>query len=112
MYVLGVFDGDLKWLGLHEAVIATCFGININIPNFYAILEIYCPTLGTFFTPVSEMGMVLHEMWKVSNLPISSIPYEEYFPRAEELAQLEKDESVMYEMYKELMCYFYICLDL
>ena len=87
-------------------------GINISIPNFYTILDVYCLALGTFFTPVGELGMALHEMWKVSNLPIGSKPYEEYFPCAKELAQLEKDESVMYETYRELMCYFYICLSL
>ena len=62
MYVLDVFDADLKRLGLHEAVRATCLRINISIPNFYAILEMYCPASGTFFTPVGELGMALHEM--------------------------------------------------
>ena len=77
----------MRWLGLHEAVKATCFGININIPTFYAILEMYCPALGTIFTPVGELEMALHEMWEVSNL--GSKPYEEYFSCAEELAQME-----------------------
>ena len=56
--------------------------------------------------------MVLHEIWEVSNLSITSMPYEEYFPCAEELTQMEKDKSVMYETYKEVMCHLYICLDL
>jgi len=43
---------------------------------------------------------------------MGSEPYEEYFPYTEELAQLEKDEPAMYETYRELMCHFYICLDL
>ena len=34
MYVLDVFKTDLKQLGLHEAVKAMCFGINISIPSF------------------------------------------------------------------------------
>jgi len=43
MYVLDVFNADLKRLGLHEAVRAACFRINISVPNFfYAILEMYC----------------------------------------------------------------------
>ena len=54
--------------------------------------------------------MALHEMWKVSNLPMGSKPYEEYFLCAEELAQIEKDEPALYEMYRELMCHYYICL--
>jgi len=51
-------------------------------------------------------------MWEVSNLPMGSEPYEEYFPYTKELAQLEKDDPAMYETYRELMCHFYICLDL
>jgi len=43
---------------------------------------------------------------------MGSKPYEEYFLCAEELAQLEKDEPAIYETYRELMCQFYICLDL
>ena len=72
----------------------------------------YCPASGIFFTPVNKLGMVIHEIWKVSNLPISSMPYEEYFPCVEELTQMEKDKPVMYETYKEVICYLYICLDL
>ena len=112
MYALEVFDADLKRLGLHEAVSATCFGINISVPTFYAILEMYCLALGTFFTPVGELGMMLHEMWEVSNLLISFKPYEKYFTCAEELAQLKKDEPAFYETYRKLMCHYYICLDL
>jgi len=51
-------------------------------------------------------------MWEVSNLPIGSLPYEEYFPCAENLAQFEKKEPTLYETYRELMCHFYICFDL
>ena len=58
-----------------------------------------------FFTPINELNMALHEMWEVSNLYIGSKPYEEYFPCAEELAQLEKDEPALYETYRELMCH-------
>jgi len=65
LYVLEAFEDDLKWLGLHEAVRATCFEIGISKPTFYAILEMYCPVPGTFFTPVGELGMVLHVMWEV-----------------------------------------------
>ena len=62
MYVSDVFKVDLKQLGLHEAVRATCFGININIPNFYVVLEMYYSASGTFFTSVGKLGMALHEM--------------------------------------------------
>jgi len=66
----------------------------------------------TFFIPVGELGMALQRMWEVSNLRIGSLPYEEYFPCAEELEQLEKKEPALYETYRKLMCQFYISLDL
>ena len=43
---------------------------------------------------------------------MGSKPCEEYFPHVEELAQLEKDDWAMYEMYRELIYHYYICLDL
>ena len=73
------------------------------MPTFYAILELYCLVSGTFFTPVGELGMALHEMWEVSNLPVGSMPYEEYFPCTEELEQLEKYGPALHETYRELM---------
>jgi len=51
-------------------------------------------------------------MWEVSNLPMGSLLYEEYFPCAEKLVQLEKHEPVLYETYKELIYHYYIYLDL
>ena len=111
MYVLEAFEEELKRLGLYEAIRATCFGINISVPTFYAILELNCLASGTFFTPVGELGMVLHEMWEVSNIPMGFMPYEEYFSFAEELKQLEEDELALYETYWELMRHFFICLD-
>ena len=38
--------------------------------------------------------------------------YEEYFPCAMELEQLEKDRLALFETYRELICHFYICLDI
>ena len=60
--MLKVFVDDLMQLRLYEAIRATCFRISISIPTFYAILKMYCPALETFFTPISELGMALHEM--------------------------------------------------
>ena len=59
--------------------------MEISVPNFFAIFELYCPAMGTFFTLVGELGLELHEMWEISNLPMGSMPHEEYFPRAMEL---------------------------
>jgi len=42
---------------------------------------------------------LLHEMWEVSNLPMDYKLYEEYFPCAEQLAQMEKDEQALYDTY-------------
>ena len=109
LYVLAHFEGDLDRLGLYEAIRATCYGIQMSEANFYAIFELYCPATGTFFTPVGELGMALHEMWEVSALPLGSLPYEEYFPCEVELAHLEKQEPALFETYRELMCHLYIC---
>jgi len=79
MYVFDVIDADLKQLGLYKAVRATCFGMHINIPNFYTILEMYCPASGTFFTLDDEQEMALHEIWEVSDLSMGSKPYEKCF---------------------------------
>jgi len=62
MYVLEVFDTDLRQLQLYEAIRATCFKINISISNFYAILEMHYPTSGMFFHTNRRAGDGIHEM--------------------------------------------------
>ena len=111
LYVLAHFEEDLERLGLYEAVRATCYGIQMSVANFYTIFELYCPATGTFFTPVGELGMALHEMWEVSALPLGSLPYEEYFPCEAELALLEKQEPALLETYRELMSPVHLLLD-
>ena len=49
----------------------------MSVANFYAIFELHCLATGTFFTPVNELGMALHEMWEVSALPKGSLPHVE-----------------------------------
>ena len=49
---------------LHEAVRATCYGIEINVSNFFAIFELPYLARGTFFTPVGELGLALYELWR------------------------------------------------
>ena len=92
LYILTHFEEDLERLGLYEAVRATCYGIQMSVANFYAIFELYCPTTGTFFTFVGELGMALQEMWEISALPLGSLPYEECFLYEAELALLKKQE--------------------
>ena len=41
--------------------------------------------MGTFFTPVGEIGLALHELYEVSGLVIGDAPYEEYVPTTEEV---------------------------
>ena len=62
LYVLEHFEAELKKIGLHEAVRATCHRMKISVPNFFAIFELYCPATGTFFTAIGELGLALHEM--------------------------------------------------
>jgi len=42
---------------------------------------------------------------------MGSMPYEEYFPCTMELEQMEKDDPKMIDTYRELICHFYICMD-
>ena len=42
---------------------------------------------------------------------MGSLPYEEYFLCESELALLKKQEPALLETYRDLMCHFYICLD-
>jgi len=58
LYDLAHFEENLERLGLYETVRATCYGIQMSVANFYAIFELYCPAIGTFFTPVGELGMI------------------------------------------------------
>jgi len=97
---------------LYDAMQATRLGMDISIPNFDIVLERYNPHSGTFFTPVREMGLSLHDMWEVSKLPMANLLYEEYFPCDQELRQLAREEPDLYEIYRELMCHFYICMDI
>ena len=90
LYVLAYFGEDLERLGLREDIRATCYNIQMSVANFYAIFELYCSVIGTFFTPVGELGMALYEMWEVSALSMGSLSYEEYFPCESELGLLEK----------------------
>ena len=63
---------------------------------------------GTFFTPVGEMGLALHELYEVSGLVIGDAPYEEYVPTSEELHLLKKEDPQVYETYWEVLCHFHI----
>ena len=61
-FVLAELGGLLDQVGLYQAVRAVQYGIPQSSHNFYGILEHYNPLTGTFFTPVGEMGLALHEL--------------------------------------------------
>ena len=58
----------LERVGLYAAVKAVQWGIPQSSQNFFGILERYNSLTGTFFTPVGEMGLALHELHEVSGL--------------------------------------------
>jgi len=60
-------------------------------------LEHYNSLTGTFFTPVGEMGLALHELYEVSGLVMRDAPYEEYVPTSKELHLLRKEDPQVYE---------------
>jgi len=93
---------------LHQAIRAIQYGILQGSHHFYDILERYNPLIGTFFTPIGEIGFALHELYKVSVLVIGDAPYEEYVLTTEELHLLRKEDPQMYETYWEVLCHFHI----
>jgi len=80
LYILAHFEEDLERLGLCKAVRATCYGIQMSVPNFYAIFELNCPATGTFFTHVGELGMALYEMWESLLCQWDLFPVKNIFP--------------------------------
>jgi len=63
----------------------------------------------TFFTPIREMGLALHEMYEVSGMMIRDAPYEEYVPSIEELHLLKKNDPQVHATYWEVLCHIHIC---
>jgi len=76
------------------------------------MLECYNPKTCTFFIPVGEMGLALHEMYVVSRLVIGDIPYEEYVPSAKELYLMEDSAPLVYATYWKVLCHFHICVEI
>jgi len=86
-------------VGLYHSVRAVQYGLLQSSHHFYDILERYNSLTGTFFTPVGEMRLALHELYEVSGLVIEDAPYKEYVPTTEELHLLKKEDSQVYETY-------------
>ena len=68
------------------------------------MLECYNPEMCTFFTPVREKWLALHEMYKVSELVMGDIPYEEYVSSAEKLQLMVDSAPLVYATYWEVLC--------
>ena len=108
-FVLAELGDLLLQVGLYKAVRAIQCGLPQSTQHFYAVLERYNPETCTFFTPLGEMGLALHEMCEVSGLVMGDAPYEEYVPTSEELHLLRKEDPQVYETYWEVLCHFHIC---
>jgi len=108
-FVLTELKDLLKQTGLYQAVRAIQYDIPQSSYHFYGFLECYNPLTGTFFTPVRETGLALHELYEISGLVIGDAPYEEFVPTTEELHLLKKEDPQVYETYREVLCHFHIC---
>ena len=89
----------LRQMGLYGAIRAVQYGILQSSHHLYGILECYNLWTCTFFTPVGEIGLTLHDLYEVSGLIIGDAPYEEYIPTTKELHLLKKDDPQVYEIY-------------
>jgi len=96
-------------MGLYHSVRAVQYGLPQSFHNFYGTLEHYSSLTGTFFTPVGEMGLALHELYELSGLVIGDAPYEEYVLTSEEFHLLRKEDPQVYETDWEVLCHFHIC---
>lgn len=98
-FVLREFSCELETYRLYDAVRATCYSFKMNPMTFRGIVELYCPSTGTFFTTNGELGLALHEMGEVSRLLMDVHPYEEYVPYNEELKDLSKNHNAECDVY-------------
>ena len=84
-FVLAELGDLLLQAGLYEAVRAVQYGLPQSTQHFYAVLEHYNSETCTFFTPMGETRLALHEMYEVSGLVMGDAPNEEIRPNFEEL---------------------------
>ena len=89
-FILTEFEGLLKQTGLYQAIRVIQYGIPQSSHHFYDVFEHYNPLTGTFFTPVGEVGLDLHELYEVLGLVIGDAPYEEYVLTTKELHLTEE----------------------
>ncbi|ONK56546.1 uncharacterized protein A4U43_C10F9920 [Asparagus officinalis] len=88
-YVLSRWSEELHACGLYAAIRASMYGLPVSAKHFFALCELYNPDSNTFLTRHGELGLALHEMHKISGLPMGQMLYQEYFPSNHELSQLK-----------------------
>lgn len=67
--------------------------------HLFSLLEMYNFKTGSFFIPIGELGLTLHEIFKVLALSMGDVLYEEYIPTTEELNMLKAKNVHIYKIY-------------
>ncbi|ONK55343.1 uncharacterized protein A4U43_UnF4580 [Asparagus officinalis] len=109
-YVLSRWSEELHACGLYTAIRSTMYGLPVSAKHFFALCELYNPDSNTFLTKHRELGLALHEMHKISGLPMGQMLYQEYFPSNHELSQLKDRMPDRYETLWDLTCHYHIAL--
>ncbi|ONK60101.1 uncharacterized protein A4U43_C08F14250 [Asparagus officinalis] len=109
-YVLSRWGEELHACGLYAAIHATMYGLPVSARHFFALYELYNPDSNTFLTRQGELGLALHEMHRISGLPMGQMLYQEYFPSNHELSQLKDRMPDRYETLWDLTCHYHIAL--
>ncbi|ONK58181.1 uncharacterized protein A4U43_C09F9170 [Asparagus officinalis] len=109
-YVLSRWSEELHACGLYAAIRSTMYGLPVSAKHFFALCELYNPDSNTFLTRHGELGLALHEMHKISGLPMGQMLYQEYFPSNHELNQLKDRMPDRYKTLWDLTCHYHIAL--
>lgn len=72
-------------------------------------MECYNEDMRTFFLPIGEMCMAVHNMHKVTRLLEGDYPYKEFVMNLWELLELKERTSLMLEVYWEVLYHYFIC---
>lgn len=92
-------------------VVDNKYGIPPSHQHLWAVLECFNPETCTFFIPIGELRMTLHEMEEVSGLQHGGLPYEERVPIGSELDVFAQENPNIYDVYWEVSCHFFICIN-
>ncbi|ONK73034.1 uncharacterized protein A4U43_C04F26450 [Asparagus officinalis] len=76
-YVLSRWSEELHACGLYAAIRSTMYGLPVSAKHFFALCELYNPDSNTFLTKHGELGLALHEMHRISGLPMGQMLYQE-----------------------------------